>query len=104
MFLTTGHLSHRLNGLYGEGNPQRYLHFGAGILKCKEIISVNDLRSETGGLDLNSTAIQQFLTALLLWFHRSTHQGVIDKHPVWLQHAGTRALIDRERFTPSRFL
>src|SRR5215469_10664929 len=26
-------------------------------------------------------------------------KAVIDKHPVWLQHAGTRALIDHERFT-----
>ncbi len=62
-------------------------------------MTVNDLRSESGGLGLNSTATQRVLVDLLLWLHSSSHRGVIDKHPVWLQHAGTRASIDQERFT-----
>jgi hypothetical protein len=71
--------------------------------KCsiKRSVYVNDLQLLTGGLPfglhLDSAATRRTCAGLPLWLHRPMHQGAIDRRPVWLQHAGTRAFINRPR-------
>jgi hypothetical protein len=87
----------------------RYIFVSRRQKGCRDkggFFLVNDLQLETGGLPfglhLDSAATRRTCQGLPLWLHSPMHQGVIDKHPVWLQHAGTRAFINRPRtFYPS---
>ena len=52
------------------------------------MFQVNDPRRKRGGLCLNSTATQHTWQGVLLWLPRSTHQGVLTKHPFLSSLAG----------------
>ncbi len=55
---------------------------------CHKHFLVSYPRLKHGGLCLNSTATQHTWQGVLLWLPRSTHQGVLTKHPFLSSLAG----------------